>query len=281
VDGGVDETEYFPARFSAFQSKAQNVTESSITAEIVGKKKGAPRLRDVIVEVLSRKGAYIVFCSHSFTGPKIKTLRKAIKAAIREGRGDPSLAAAIDIYDANRIADWVNTHPSVALWLTEKVRGKAVSGFLTHEGWSRAPEINAVPWIDDDKPRFEPVNFAIPQLERKDRRRNVWTFAQAETAALTALATDKTALRIAGPSGFGKSRFAYELFNRRTNPPDEIENAALIYADLSIAGDDVAKLALEIADAGSPTILVVDECPDETHRKLLNLAQRAGSKLRP
>jgi len=208
------------------------------------------------------------------------TLSIRTKSAIRRGGSDPNLAAAIDIYDANRIGDWVNTHPSVALWLTEKVRGKAVSGFLTHEGWGLAPEINAVPWIDDEKPRFEPVNFAIPQSERKDPRRNVWTFAQAAIAALTALVTDKTALRIAGPSGFGKSRFAYELFNRRTTPPDEIENAAVIYADLSIAGDDVAKLALEIADAGSPTILVVDECPDEMHRKLVNLAQRAGSKLR-
>ena len=278
--GGVDETEYFPARFSAFQSKAQNLTESSVATEILGKKKTAPKLSDVIAEVLSRNGAYIIFCSHSFTGRKIKKLKKEIKSAIRKGGGDPGLAVAIDIYDANRIADWVNTHPSVALWLTEKVRGKALSGFLTHEGWSRAPEIKDVPWIDDDKPRFEPVNFAIPQAERRDRRRNVWTFAQAATAGLTAIATDRTALRVAGPSGFGKSRFVYELFNRRTTPPDEIENAALIYADLSIAGDDVAKLALEIADSGSPTILVVDECPDEMHRKLVNLAQRAGSKLR-
>jgi len=28
--GGVDETDYFPARFSIFQSKAQNLTESSV-----------------------------------------------------------------------------------------------------------------------------------------------------------------------------------------------------------------------------------------------------------
>jgi hypothetical protein len=55
--GGVDDTNYFPARFSAFQSKAQNLTETSVKAEISGKKKGGKAtLRDVVSEVLSRRG---------------------------------------------------------------------------------------------------------------------------------------------------------------------------------------------------------------------------------
>lgn len=279
--GGVDETDYFPTRFCVFQAKAKNLTKASITAEVLEHRKGCKaRLNPAVLEVLSRHGAYIVFCSHPFTGRKCKTLRQAIVSAIRETGGDPDEALAIEVYDANRIADWVNTHPSVALWLAAHSRRRSVAGFLTHEGWGRAAEISIIPWIDDDKARFAPVNVVIPQTERQDRHQNAWTFYQAAQAALTYLTEDKVAVRIVGPSGFGKSRFAYEIFNRRATSTDEIENAAVIYTDLTIAGDEVPKLALELADSGSPTILVVDECPDDTHGKFVTLAKRAGSRLR-
>jgi hypothetical protein len=279
--GGADATDYFPARFCAFQSKAQNLTETTITAEVLKRRKKRPaKLNAVMSEVLSRRGAYIVFCSHAFSGQKIKKLRRAIESAIRTGGDNPSHAVAIEVYDANLIADWVNTHPPVALWLTALHRRRSVVGFMFHEAWGRAPEINEVPWVANDIPRFAPVNTIIPEAERKDRNRNAWTFEQAAAAALSFLAGDKVALRIVGPSGFGKSRFAFEMFNGRATVSDEIESTSVIYADLSVVGDEVAKLALEIADAGSPAILVVDECHDETDLKLAAIARRAGSRLR-
>jgi hypothetical protein len=279
--GGADATDYFPARFCAFQSKAQNLTETTITAEVLKRpKKGPPKLNAAVSEVLSRRGSYIVFCSHPFSGQKIKRLRKAIESAVREGGDDPSRAAAIEVYDANRIADWVSTHPPVALWLLELHRRRTVVGFLSRQGWGRAPEINEVPWVANDIPRFVPVNIVIPERERKDRNWNAWTFEQAAEAVLRFLAEDKVAIRIVGPSGFGKSRFAFEVFNRRATASDEIQSTALIYTDLAVVGEEAARLTLEIADAGAPAILVVDECPDETHAKLAAMASRAGSRLR-
>ena len=108
-------------------------------------------------------------------------------------------------------------------------------------------------------------------MERKAPYRNAWTFAQAAESVRKHLAEDKLALRIAGPSGFGKSRFAYELFNWHNTVAEATENAAVIYTDFTIAGDELPKLALELADSGSSTILVVDECPDEMHRKLVDV----------
>ncbi len=137
-----------------------------------------------------------------------------------------------------------------------------------------------VPWVSNDSPRFVPTDQLIPDGERKVRGHNGWTFAQAAEAALKYLSEDHAVVRIVGPSGFGKSRFAYELFNGQDAVADQIDTAAVIYADLPIVGDEVAKLALEIADAGWPTILVVDDCPDEIHSTLAGIAQRAGSKLR-
>jgi hypothetical protein len=279
--GGIDVTNYFPSRFCIFQSKAQDLTASSIKSEILKKpKKGPPKLNAAISEVLSRQGSYIVFCSHPFGPKKILRLRRAICDAIRAGGGNPDDAAAIEIYDANLISDWVNTHAAVALWLTEHSRHRSLAGFQSHESWERAPEINAIPWIDSDIARFVPVNLDITTMECKAPDRNAWTFAQAAESVFKHLAQDKVALRIVGPSGFGKSRFAYELFNRLGTVAGESENAAVIYADLTFAGDEIPKLALELADSGSSTMLVVDECSDAMHRKLVDVAQRSGSCLR-
>jgi hypothetical protein len=284
--GGTDSTNYLPSRFSIFQSKAQNLTESTVKAEIFAKsQKGKhdivkPTLNDAVSETLSRGGSYVIFCSHPFMGQKINKLRKAIEGAIAQTGAAPSQLAKIDAYDANKIADWVNTHPAVALWLTSRERRRSVSGFQSHEGWGRSPEITRVPWVSNDSPRFVPTDQVIPDSERKVRGHNGWTFTQAAEAAITHLSEDHAVVRIVGPSGFGKSRFAYELFDGQDAVADQIDTAAVIYADLPIVRDEVAKLALEIADAGWPTILVVDDCPDEIHSTLAGIAQRAGSKLR-
>jgi hypothetical protein len=134
--------------------------------------------------------------------------------------------------------------------------------------------------LRNDAPRFAPASRLIPESDRKDRQRNAWTFAQAAEAALKHLSEDHRILRIVGPSGFGKSRFAYELFNEQNATADMIDRAAVIYADLPIVGDEAAKLALEIADAAWPAILVVDDSPDHIHSTLASIAQRARSRLR-
>jgi hypothetical protein len=268
---GLDSTDFFPARFCVFQSKAQNLTETSIAAEVLKKPRGRGRayLNAAVCDALSNRGAYVVFCSHRFGGQKIGRLRQAIAEAIRRGQKNPSALKAIEIYDANRIAMWVNTHPPVALWLASLNRRRSLAGFQSHEAWGREDEIKNITWVADDTARFS--NAA---------RRNVWTFDQAAEAALDCLAKDKAILRIAGPSGFGKSRFIYEMFNRQANVSGDVDRTVVIYADLVIAADEVAKLALEIADAGSSAILVVDDCPDEVHSKLVAIARRAGSRLR-
>ena len=205
--GGVDSTDFFPTRFCVFQSKAQNLTETSIVTEVLKKpKKGPAKLNAAVSEALVRQGAYVVFCSHKFGGQKIERLRKAIASAIRRGRKNPSCLAAIQIYDANRIADWVNIHPPVALWLASLKRGRSVAGFQSHEAWGREDEIKNIPWIADEIPRFSSNNIVNADTKPQGPNRNVWTFDQAADVALSCLAKDKAVLRIGGPSGFGKSR---------------------------------------------------------------------------
>lgn len=279
--GGVTTTAYFPHRFTLFQSKAQDLTESAIKSEILKKPKNGPaKLSAAISEVLLKGGAYVVFCAKPFVTTKRKKLVAAIKSAIVAGGGELKNAAVIEVYDANLIANWVNIHPPVALWLASQRLGRNLAGFQTHQSWGRSPDIIGVPWKPSDEPRFAPVNRNIPEAERKSPARNAWTFTQAKAAVLEILARERAVVRLSGPSGFGKTRFVYEILGSVSSIADEIDNASVLYCDGSISGDDAVKLAVEIADASLPGILVVDECPDELHIKLAKLVQRPNSKLR-
>lgn len=81
---GMDETDYFPSRFCLFQSKAQNLTACLLKSEILkNQKKGPPKLNAAISEVLSRHGAYIVFCSHPFSPKKSRSfVRRFVRLSV-------------------------------------------------------------------------------------------------------------------------------------------------------------------------------------------------------
>ena len=76
--------------------------------------------------------AYAILTSHAFTGQKREKLRKAVAAAIRKGGGNPKRLAAIEILDANKIAEWVNRHPAIALWLATHIRVVIVDPWVQH-----------------------------------------------------------------------------------------------------------------------------------------------------
>lgn len=294
---GVSLTDYFPSRLCIFQSKAQKITESSLRAEVLknprdrpkkaGTKKSKkistkikPSLSPALTEVLSRKGAYIVFCSKPIVTTTKTKLVDAIRTAMRTAGANPDRLAAIEIYDANKIADWVNVHPSVALWLAEHERRRSLSGFQTYESWGKGREIHGVAWIDDQSKRFTGFNLSPVTDEAAELQNQTWTFSETATEISQRLAKDHQSIRITGPSGFGKSRFAFEVFNRGSTIADQLDRASVIYADHSLVGDEVAKLAMQIAEQGAASILVVDECPDQVHLKLASIVQRTDSKLR-
>lgn len=279
--GGTDSTPYIPARLTIFQSKAQDLTEARVKKEVLAKpRKGKPpALNDAVAEVLAKSGAYVIFCRQPMTGAKRKTLQKAIWESIKSVGANPKEAAAIEVYDANLIADWVNRHPPIALWLASVRAARNLAGFQTHEGWGRYPDM-LVPWKQSDEPRFAPANVTVPEAERRAKERGAWTYGQAFAKVQNFLGDPRAVVRIYGPSGFGKSRFAYEILNNSGSISDEIDRASVVHCDGSISGDEIVKLALECADSDLAAILVVDECDDELHRKLANIVRRTGSRLR-
>jgi hypothetical protein len=279
--GGAESTPYIPAPFTVFQSKAQDLAEAIVKKEVLAKpgKGKLPTLNDAVAEVLAKSGAYIIFCRQPMTGAKRKKLQNAIVDSINSTGTNPKAAAAIEVYDANLIADWVNSHPAVALWLASVRAGRNLAGFQTHEAWGRDPDMS-VPWKPSDEPRFAPASRTVPEEERQFKERGSWTYEQASAEVREFLGHPGKIVRVYGPSGFGKSRFVYEVLNTQGNVSDEIDTASVVHCDGSISGDEVVKLASECAGAGLPAILVVDECNDELHQKLANIVRRTDSRLR-
>ena len=143
-----------------------------------------------------------------------------------------------------------------------------------------SPEIISGPWIAGDDARFTVVNERPDEATQQPERQS-WTFGQAAKEIAKRLAADHQSIRIAGPSGFGKTRYSYiEVFKTDPTLSGAIDRASVIYADFPLVGDEVQKLALDIADRGAATILVVDECNDQLHHTLGKAAQRQDFKLR-
>lgn len=288
--GGSSQTDFFPDRFCIFQSKAQKLTASDVKNEIY-KSEGNPEsgLNAAILDVLQHQGAYIIFCSHPFTGQKIEDLCSTIKDTILALGGDPSDAKAIEIYDANKISDWVSTHPSVALWLIECIDGISLDSIYSYEGWGKDRDIATIDWIVDTQRRFH-LSFTSKsnQEESEDSERQnsvimgeTKSFEETLNFLSEHIFKENFVIRIYGPSGFGKTRFAYELFGNRNNKSTlgEIESSLVIYSDYSVIGNDIQRIASRLADAGFYGLLVVDECPDNIHCKLKDIIQRKGSRL--
>src|SRR5271165_2606320 len=271
-DGGFDHTDYLPRRHVSVQAKATDVTEASLKAETWtpasrprrGRKKKStppppPQLRPVIDWVIANRGAYIVITTEALTERQKYPLIEAIEEGINATGNSPS-AIAVAIYDANKLADWASRHQAVALWVNEHLGGRSLSGFKSLTTWGRLQDLRIVPWVDDDAPRFVISPLTLPLAERKVAVKNSWTFTQARRALLDHLAGVGHAVRIIGASGIGKSRLAHSLVHPDGELAASIQSASAVYADLSVTGDEVLRLAQRWADESLDVLLIVDEC---------------------
>lgn len=285
-EGGAERTPYLPRRHTALQAKATTVTAASLRAETQvptakdrrKAKTQSPILRPVLAEAIAAAGAYIVVTTKSLNPKQKAPLLRALRDGILATGHDPA-ALALDIYDANKLAAWATHHQAVALALNEKLGGHSLSGFKSLDLWGRHPDIHAVPWSDDDQPRFVLAPPILPPTERKDRSRNAWTFVQARRSILDHIAEPGRAVRVHGASGLGKSRLAHALFKRQLLA-DAIQAAAVIYADYTVVADAAVQLAHRFADTGADVVLIVDECPDRVHQRLMEAVGQQGSLLR-
>lgn len=251
-EGGPAHTLFLPSRLCQFQVKSGEVSPAKAGRDILTK---AGEIKEMVRSALEHGGNYIMLCAHPYVGKSIQNRETKIRDALR----DSGLAIAdrqIEFRDADQIASWINQHPAVAMWLLDKVQPGLRGPFHAWQHWAdRAAHRNS-PWVDDDR---------LPRLSTLLRER---------------VAEPRTATRLVGLSGVGKSRLALEAL-RATREEVALGPALsdlVLYADASESGTEAVNAAVQsLADSGRRAIAVVDSCPPETHRVLAGMVSSHNS----
>ncbi len=248
--GGPDSTNYLPHRLVQFQVKATRMGPRVCANELVDNR---GKLKPMVEGALAAGGSYVLFTNC----PLNKQQKSARIAAIRKKSSDLKKpyteTAIIDVYDANRIQDWVNTYLPAVAAVANWVNRPLVAGMRAWPEWSRGQEYAQFAFVADGS-RVE----AIEQLRRE-------------------MASPRSVARIIGLSGLGKTRLALELF-RPTDEQDSLSQQ-VVYIDASDGGTSLVNHVSDWVRSKREGIVVVDNCELGLHKRLAAQFQRTDSQL--
>ena len=265
-DGGLDvccrvEAEDFhgdfvPRRFTGFQVKKSKMPPAKIAAEMAPKGK----LRPIFTDLARAHGCYIIVSlDDDPTGEPLRLRHKALKDKLR-----PVLALGdlqCDFYGLAKLANWLRQHPAVQLWVRDALDIKL-------EGWKPFGRWTIIPPNDRDEFICKPgISVLLPGRETKPL-----DIALGIAGIRDLVRTSDKSVRIVGLSGVGKSRIVQALFEDSVGD-DPLNKTLAIYADLSTEPIPSVRQVLDrLAIESHPAILVLDNCPADTHNRLAGQA---------
>ena len=243
--GGVKQTSFLPSRQCQFQMKTGAISPEQARQEIM--RRGS--LKPMVLKAIEEGFNYIMLSTQPYVMKLIEARKQKIRSAIQDS-GIPIHDAKVEFRGGDQIAAWVNSHPSVALWLAECVRPASVGPFTTYDGWGRRSEFHAVSFVGDSR---------FPEIRERIR------------ACVT---VPGNALRVVGLSGIGKSRLIFEALER------EAGKALVMYTvESENPIGTVQSTVRRLADSQRRAVVVIDECDPNTHRQLVGMVSWAGSKI--
>ena len=251
--GGPERTPMLPSRLCQFQLKSGPVSPSGAAQDVITTEGG---VKEMVAGALSAGGHYILICTASFTQKEIQRRKGAILASLRKAELVVE-DEQVSFWDADQVASWTNLHPSVVAWVRESTQSAGTDPFRSWDHWSGRSEHDLHGWVDDER---------LPGLRGWLRDR---------------LSSPRTASRIVGLSGVGKTRLALEALG--SNEDSALDESSMreivLYAAASeTPAETIIEAAQRLADMGAGVVVVVDDCPPETHRKLAGIVARAGSR---
>lgn len=231
-DGGVDaeldgasETDYLPAGTSAWQFKRTNLTPAACEEEIAGAKFAHQLMKDGATYVL----VLGVPLNAKLIAARQKTIAdKAIKMKLIKA----SERSRVRVYDANKLADWVEQYPALAL---DPISGGPGGNVDSFSDFKRQPS-HQRGFVEDDT-------------------RN----QMIDTLRAHVSADEFIELRVEGDSGIGKTRLVMEALR------DDRLASLVVYARNPGALEPA--LVKHFDRNGHTAIIVVDDCPADEHVK--------------
>ena len=283
---GCDCTDYLPSRFCIFQSKASELAEAGWKKEMWKKGtqgKGKTReLSDAIQIALDQGASYIGFTSAVIIGDsKYKSRIKGIKTGIEEARGNPEKLNTIDIYDANKITEWVNKYPAIAIWLNEKQSGLNLKGFQTVENLEKRNNISETSYFEGNGNHFQIFRDSSSQSSDGINGDNSVSFVKAKENIVDFLTDSGKFVRITGASGVGKSRFVLEVLKDNLSLERLALEVSAIYCDLrDISQTEIFQVVRSLLDNHKAALIIVDECSRDISNRLHQIIGVAESNIK-
>lgn len=248
-----------PRKTTGFQVKKPDMQRSRIEKEM----KPNGQLRDEIKTLINEGGAYIIVNSAgSTTGKVLKNRIAAMRRAVADEPNHEKLH--LDFLDRGRIATWVRSHPSLILWVRNKI-GQPLQGWRPYDNWANTPTGLQEEYIVDEESRL----YDGTNSERGD------SVIDGLKKLRLRLSQNGVSVRLTGLSGVGKTRFVQALFDERVGE-HALNPFSACYTDISDNPiPDPTSFANQLVLTKPKAVLIVDNCSPDLHRKLTEVC--AGS----
>ncbi len=263
ADGGLDvvvrdegeppANSFVPKKHTGLQVKNPDMPRKKILEEM--RPKGV--LRDSIKELIQAGGAYLIVSSKASTTEKTRANRlNAMREAVENEENSQNLF--VDFLDRGQVATWVRNHPSLILWVRNKI-GRPLQGWRPYENWANAPGgIEEEYLLDDGLRLHDGTGSACEVLSAQDGLFRL----------RSALSSPRSSVRLVGLSGVGKTRLVQALFDERIGE-QQLDSSLAIYTDISDSPlPEPGAMAEQLVASQSKIILIVDNCPPDLHRRL-------------
>jgi hypothetical protein len=251
-----------PKAETGFQVKTPDMPRNEILKEM--KPNGV--IRPVLQDLANAGGAYIIVSSAASTSKLALDNRKM---AMREAVIGMSNAdkLTLDFFDRSRVATWVRGHAGMIAWVREKI-GRAYPHWRAFGAWTVLP-----PGAD---PTYLLDETALIKTGNKDEGDGS-TAAAGIDRIRDSLRKPGHVVRLVGLSGVGKTRLAEALFDAKVGS-NSLDPTLAIYTNVADGPEPSPRgLASDLIAARSRAILVIDNCPPNTHRQLSEIVRRADS----
>ncbi len=274
LPAGTEVSGFIPRPATGFQAKADDMPGSEIAKEMRPPKptqaKGTnPPLRASIRALAATGGAYVIVSSKgSTTDSRLTERRNAMRAAVADLDGSDALH--LDFYDRTRMADWVGGYPGEVLWVRERI-GQGIPGWHPFGNWSRAPNHADGDYLSDDTARL---------WDQRNQQDGPLTISDGLARLRSILSQAGGIVRLTGLSGTGKTRLLEALFDSRIED-QALDRALAVYADIGAEAPQpsVGQLAMQLIAEGKRAVLLLDNCPRETHDAITPVCKSAGSPI--
>ncbi len=268
-DGGLDvecrvdeqdfRGDFVPRPRTGYQVKKSKMPPAKIAREMSPK----GRLRPMFADLAASNGCYvIVSLGDDPAGDAATRRQKAIREQIAKVPNPGNLQTGF--YGRAELANWLRQHPGVQLWVRD-ILGMPLDGWKPFGRWTNVP-----PSDNDELICRAGVSIVLPgeHTEKLDILQGIGKIRDL-------VGTSEKALRIVGLSGVGKSRIVQALFEDSVGDRP-LHRSLAIYADLGTAPVPSPRQMLARLKAESRSaILVLDNCPVDTHNLLASEASAA------